>query len=104
MTHSTIYIDNDSVLKVTGLRDRAGDLVTTATVMLDQFVDKRGNAVTGITTPAAFTNLGDGNYELSIPGTAEFFDSRLYVATVSASVLGSSGEWNETVVAKRRTA
>lgn len=104
-THSTIYIDNDSVLRVQGLRDRSGALVANATVALDSFEDRRGADVTGISTPALFSNIGSGDYELSLPDSLGLVEGKVYLATVSAvSTVGDKAEWTETVIAKRRSA
>ena len=104
-THSTVYVDNDSILLVESLRDRNGDLVTTATVTLDSLVDKNGDAVSGVDTPSELTHVGDGTYELTIPSTASFVSDRIYRATVKAvTVSGLIAEWTERLIAKRRAA
>lgn len=104
--HSSIFIDSDSVLSVEGLRDRSGSLVSTATVTLDAFIDKRSGAtVAGITLPAEFTNLDSGNYELALPNELALTENRIYSATITAiSTSGYRREWTETMIAKRGVA
>lgn len=103
--HSTIYVDNDSMLVVESLRDRDGNLVTTATVTLESLLDRSGNAVNGITTPSAMSHVGSGTYELLIPSSVSFVAGRSYRATVKAVTVGGLiGEWTETLIAKVRAA
>lgn len=103
-THSSLYIDNSAVLKVEALRDRSGELVTGAAVVLEEFVDKSGNAVAGMTTPTALTETSTGTYEVEIPYDIDVTAGKVYRLTVSATYLGYVGEWTETVIAKRRAA
>lgn len=103
--HSTVYVDNDSMLRVEALRDRDGNLVTDATVTLESLTNKSGTAVSGVTTPSTLTNTGDGNYEIMVSSSAGFSAGKIYEATVKAVTVGGLvGEWVETLVAKRRAA
>lgn len=102
--YSTIFLDNDSLLVLSGLRDRAGNLIIDATVTLESLLDKRGHDVDGLTTPVGLNADGEGNYELLLPKELAFVAERFYYANVKAVASGLTGEWAETLMAQRRTA
>ena len=102
---SEIYIDNDSVVVLKALKNRAGILQTDATVTLIGFTDHKGKAVGGVELPVTMNHVGDGDYEGIISKDIAVGAGRTYLATVRAvSAAGITGEWVETVAAKQRVA
>ena len=102
MTSSVIYVGNDSRIVLKGLKDRAGALISAATVTLVNFVDRFNKTVNGITLPGQLNNTSGGDYELLVPRTIAVQAGKQYYATVRAEFSGLRGEWRETIDCKVR--
>lgn len=102
---SEIFVDNDSLIVLAGLKNRLNVAVTDATVTLDAFVDRRGAAVAGVSLPLQLNHVGNGDYEAVITKGIAVVSGKTYTATVRAvSSAGLTGQWVETAVAKKRVA
>lgn len=87
-TQSLWPVNNTVVLKLSGLRNRAGTYQNSATVTLISLTDATGNSVTGITYPLAldYVTASSGDYEVEIgPSVGVVKDTR-YRGTVRAVV------------------
>ena len=104
MTASAIYTGNSSVMIAEGLKDRDGTAITNATVQLTALVDNRGRDVTGVSLPVALSHVGDGTYEGELPDNMGIRAGSTYKATVVAVASGVTAEWEETLIAQKRTA
>lgn len=102
MTASVIYEGNDSRIVLRNVKDRTGALVTGATVTLEAFTDRAGNAVSGLTLPATLSNLSANTYALTVSRSIGVAPGKRYYATVRAEYSGLRGEWRETIVCQRR--
>ena len=93
------------ILRLAGLRDRAGALVDSATVQLVELVDSEGVAVNGITLPLSLIPLGTGAYEIPLPPTIEAEPGEvLYAKVVATSATAQVGTFTERVLVRRRSA
>lgn len=102
---SDIYIDNDSLIVLHGLKNRLGVAITDASVMMTSFVDRAGSAVSGVVLPLQLNHIGNGDYEAVIGKGIAVVAGKSYTAKVVAvSGSGLTGEWFETAIAKRRVA
>ena len=82
--HSTLYVGNTSVLRLTGLRDQDGEAQVGATVTLESFADRSGVDVSGISLPAVFSDIGGGTYELQIEDDLGAIAGTWYTARIRA--------------------
>lgn len=94
---SNLPIGSDMVLALGVLRDRAGNAIIDATVTLESLLDSTDAAVTGIATPANFTHVGGGSYEIALPNNLGVVDGGVYRAKVKAVSGTKQREWTETL-------
>jgi hypothetical protein len=104
MSHSPIYIGNDSVIQVNSLRGRTGDPIEGALVQVLSIKDKGGNDVQGVDLPLTLSHIGDGNYEGELTKDIEVRAGRVYTMEVVATFNGRAAQWHENLVAQDRTA
>lgn len=102
MTASVIYEGNDSRIVLRNLKDRTGAPVTAATVTLESFTDRAGNAISGITLPATLVHLSAATYALQVSRSIGVAPGKRYYAKVRAEYSGLRGEWRETITCQRR--
>jgi len=102
---SYVYIGNDSLVVLTGLKTRSGALITDAVVNMTAFVDRNGTAVSGVSLPLQLNHIGSGNYEAVMSKSVAVVVGKTDTATIVAvAASGLTGEWFETVVAMKRAA
>lgn len=82
---SVLWVLNDNLLKMEGLRDANGAYQNSATVSLISLVDKAGVTVTGITLPLAlaYVAASNGEYRATIQDTANLVDDVTYIGIVT---------------------
>jgi hypothetical protein len=102
--HSSLFVANSTVIQVEALRNRAGTVVTGATVRLQSLADERGNAVFGVTTPLAIPHIEAGTYEVTLSPDLVITPGRLYRAVITAEDAGLTAQWTEDLIAKVRNA
>jgi hypothetical protein len=102
-THSTLALNSDGILKLSGLVDHNGAYQNDATVTLEDFVDRSDGTtqVSGISYPLSLTYVGgsNGDYEATIPyNISGVVSNGKYVMTILAILAsGARREWQETV-------
>jgi hypothetical protein len=102
-----IYVSNDNLLKVNGLRNAlaaAGVYLETATVTVT-LVDEQGAAVSGETWPLslAFVAGSDGNYRATLKDTLSITADKKYKAKITADGgVGLRAYWEIPVLTKIR--
>lgn len=103
---TTIYVDNDSVLEVIGLRnEQTGADINSATVTA-HLRTTNGADVDGETWPKAMEYIdgSDGIYRVTLPYTLELAAGGRYVATIVADAgAGLRAEWLVECVARNRS-
>lgn len=106
MTHSTMYLSNSHTIRVDLLRDEDGSYINDATVTLESFVDKNGDAVSGVTVPLtmSYVAASNGRYEGALAASLSLSAERWYTATVKAVSGSTQGQWAERVRATTRRA
>lgn len=82
---SVLWVLNDNLLRMEGLRDANGAYQNSATVSLISLTDKAGVTVTGITLPLtlAYVAASNGEYRATIQDTAALIDGQSYVGVVT---------------------
>lgn len=105
---SVLYLGNTMVLRLEGLRNRDGELVTGADVNLIDLIDSDGDDVAaseGITLPLPLVDQGGGNYEAQLPAISDLEAGANLFGTVHALVGGATdGEWVERFMVRERSA
>jgi hypothetical protein len=103
---SIIFVGNDSVIRLEGLSNTAGEFQNNATVTVEEVVDLStstpvGGAVYPITL--AYIPTSDGVYEGLLPYTLDIESGRTYQAKVRVvAASGLRGEWEERLRARVR--
>ena len=106
MTHfSKMYVDNSHTIRLDGLVDASGSYVNDATVTMESFTDKAGNAVSGVSVPLtmAYVATSNGRYEGALSESLEISRQKVYTATVKAISGSTQGQWTEQIIAVRRS-
>lgn len=105
MDVQTLYVGNDMLLEVSGLRDDVtGDYLNAATVTVT-LKDSAGVNVTGETWPLAlaYVTSSNGVYRATLKDTLSLTANARYVATVIADGgEGKRAQWELDVVARTR--
>jgi len=105
MAQSVIFIDNDNLIELIGLKDIALDaFVNDATVQIT-LTDTAGDEVAGQSWPVTlnYVAASDGNYRATLEDGLVLTPGRKYTAVVTADA-GSDllGKWTVKPVAKIR--
>lgn len=102
MSASTYPVGNTVVLKLSGLRNRAGSYQNAATVTLLSLVDRRGQSVSGITYPLtlSYVAASDGDYEAEISYDAGVVANNIYKGRIRAESGGKRWEGVEKILAQ----
>lgn len=98
-----IYLDNDHVVKLDGLKDKDGVAVTSATVEC-RILDSDKQEVSGITWPLALSHVSDGNYEVVLDKAVDLTLNSLHFLEVTAVQGGTEAMWRERIIAAERSA
>jgi hypothetical protein len=97
-----LYINNSSVLTLSGLRNvRTDEVVADATVRLTLY-DPDGDEVTGQSWPVTLTAEGNGQYYAILAPSIDIDQGTTYNARVTANTGTAQGEWNCPLYATRR--
>lgn len=102
----TLYVDNDTLLEVTRLRnDVTGDFLNSATVMVT-LNNSAGVAVVGDTwpKPMSYVPASEGTYRATMPYTLALTSGQRYTAELTADAgAGLHATWQIECVARNRT-
>lgn len=96
-----IYLGNDHVVHLSGLKDDDGAAVTGATVEA-RVLDRDKQPVSGITWPVPLTHIGGGDYKGVIDASIVLEDRALYYVEVTASYNGLDALWRVPHVSAER--
>lgn len=96
-----IYLDNDYVVKLDGLKDDDGTAVTAATVEA-RVLDRDKEEVAGIAWPVTLSHTSNGNYEGTIDKALQLEDKALYYVEVTASHSGRDATWRVQHISRER--
>ena len=96
-----LYIDNTLTIRLTGLRDQAGNRIDGATVEVT-VRHKSGSPVSGGTWPLVLTDDGNGDYSGQLDHTLALKAGERYVLEVIANKAGKQAAWQEEVAADPR--
>lgn len=81
-----LFIGNDHLVTLSGLKDQDGAAITSATVQATLYERDRSTEVAGVTWPLALTHVADGAYEAQLPESVGVLLNRTYALKVAASV------------------
>lgn len=105
-TIQILYLGNNSIVDVTGLRnENTGAYVTSATVSVT-LLDKSGELVSGGTWPLAMAYVPDstGTYRATLPSSLALVEGGRYTARIVADAgQGLRAEWDMPCVGRIRT-
>lgn len=96
MSATLIYVANDTLFEVDGLRNAADDaFINNATVALTSIKDAGGTVVTGATFPLALSYVAssNGKYQGVLDKALAIVAGKSYVAIIDAEVGGLDGHW-----------
>ena len=100
-----LYLGNNSVIDVAGLRDEAtGGFINNATVSVT-LLDQAGEQVDGADWPLALDFLAgsNGNYRATLPYTLAVGAGERYVARIVAIADSGRAQWDMQCVGRVRT-
>lgn len=98
----TLFIDNDHRVKLTGLKDEGGDLVTGATVTMRLLESDAETEVSGETWPVTFSDDGGGAYSAVLDDSVSVENGKIYYLEVSAVSSGAKAVWRQIEKAQYR--
>ena len=99
----TLYVDNDHVVEIQGLRDQAGALVSGAVAQATLYQADGVTEVPGVAWPLALTYTGTrGIYRGELGNAVEVVDGNRYEMKLSAEYVGKRFDVTRTVKAKTR--
>lgn len=100
-----LYVNNDMIVEVQGLRDAAGALIAGATVEATLYESDGVTEVPGVLWPLPLVYTGsNGVYRAELPASVAVQNGRRYKMTISAVSVGKSLEVVRTVKAETRYA
>lgn len=100
-----LYVNNDHVIEIQGLRDADGTLIAGASASATLYEADGQTEVTGVTWPLALVYTGSrGVYRAELPAAVGVVDGRRYRLKLSAVYVGKTFEVTRTVRAEERYA
>lgn len=88
---TTLYVNNDTVLELRGLRDEVSGTFLNAATVTATLYDSEGNAVSGQSWPKTLDYVAgsDGDYRVTVTHSMALTASHKYTARITAD--GGSG-------------
>lgn len=100
-----LYVNNDHVIEIQGLRDADGTLIAGATASATLYEADGQTEVAGVTWPLPMTYTGaKGVYRAELPAAVAVVDGRRYRLKLTAEYVGKQFEVTRTVRAEERYA
>lgn len=96
----TLFIDNDMVVEVTGVKDEDGNDITGATGTAEVFSDEAGTNQLG--SDITLSDQGSGVYKGTIPDTISLVEHQFYHVKIALTKSPRNGVWWEPARARRR--
>ncbi len=107
MAQSVIFIDNDNLIELIGLKDIALNTFVNDATVLVTLTDTAGVEVVGQSWPVTLTYVtaSDGNYRAVLEDGLVLLSGRKYTAVITADAGGDLlGKWTVKPTAKIRAA
>lgn len=99
-----LYVSNDNLFEVVGLKDAADNSAITSGTITVTLVDSAGTQVTGETWPLAMSHVGAGLWRATLVDTLSLTAGNFYTAQVSANAgAGKLGYWEVVCRAENRS-
>lgn len=99
----TLYVNNDHVVEVRGLKDSSGSYIAGAVVQATLYENATSTEVAGVTWPVSLVYQGAmGRYVGELSRDVEVVEGGRYQLKVTAESVGKRFEVTRTVKVKRR--
>lgn len=97
-----LYINTDMVLRVGGLRDTNGEVVTGATIEATVLESDETTEVTGVNWPVVLNDDGSGNYSATLQDGMDITEGSDYWVRVDIEANGADDQRWKKIKAQKR--
>lgn len=104
MPHKVIYIENDNLLQLNGLKNEATGAYVNDAVVTGRLKDETGADVSGQSWPVTlqYVAASNGNYRVTLEETLSLVVGKKYVAEVTAVGNGLNAKFKTQFIAVER--
>lgn len=98
-----VYVSNTNLLQLSDLKKESDNSAITGATVTVTIKDAAGVNLAGVAWPQLMSEVGGGDYELSLPVALAWIAEAQYVAFVDATTPVGVGHWEHRFKAKNRT-